>query len=316
MKIKSCVVTGCAGFIASHLTQKLLESGVYVYGIDKLGYASHKSRISDFLQKYPQLFKFDHLDINDLKYLPDVDVIFNLAAESSVEISIERSSEFIKSNVNGVHNLLELLRFKNEKILLVHASTDEVYADIVEGSHTEKDNLNPSNPYSASKACSDLLIKSYSRTYGIEFKILRPTNTFGIYQNTEKLIPKACKRLSLGKTIPLHNNGSPVRTWLHVSDCVNAFIHVAQNGLLNNIYNVSGSYQDTNINVVKKIIKCFFGQNENYEKHLDFSYSRIGQDVRYSLDFSKIRAIGWDNEKKFDEELPAIVEFYKNNFIW
>ena len=177
--MKLVVITGCLGLIGSHLTKMCLEKGWQVYGIDKCTYAANNYLIKEFSDKYDN-FTFVKKDIATIKYLPDCDYVINVAAESHVGNSIVESEDFIHSNVVGVKNLLDLIRKKQsnvfDKPVFFHFSTDEVYGDIVEGSHTETDILKPSNPYSASKAAADMLVLAWARTYGIKYNIIRPTN--------------------------------------------------------------------------------------------------------------------------------------------
>ena len=313
---KTCIITGCAGFIGSHLTEICLSRGWYVYGIDKLDtFCSHPKFVYELTEKHPNQFRFEHTDINDVQRIPDIDVLFNICAESHVDHSIENCNTFIKSNINGVHHLLELIRVKNKRPLFYQMSSDEVYGDKINGSHTEEDNCNPSNPYSFSKASADLLVKSFHRTYDIEYKIGRATNTWGIRQHSEKLIPKACQYLQLGKKIPLHNHGTPIRTWLHVKDCVEGILTIVEHGGINETFNVGGNCELKNIEIVQKIIKLITG-NDDPLPYCDLSFQRPGQDIRYSLDDSKLRKLGWDNKCNLDKELPSVVEYYKNKFVW
>ena len=247
----------------------------------------------------------------------DCDYVINTAAESHVDNSIVSSDAFVRSNVSGVHNLLTLIRSKSlfNMPILIHFSTDEVYGDIEKGSHSEKDLLKPSNPYSATKAAGDMLILAWHRTYGVPFNMVRPTNNYGIGQYPEKLVPKTCKFLQLGRKIPLHNGGKPRRTWLHAKDTANAVLTIINSGVQNEIFNISGNYEDSNLTVVKKILKAA-GKDGDIEQYVDFGFSRDGQDVRYSIDDTKLRKLGWDNEKNFDEEIGKIVKYYTSNFIW
>jgi len=318
---KVVYVTGCLGFIGSHVTRACLNKGWYVQGVDKGTYAANYDNLEEFLG-YDN-FSWLREDINDLKFLYECDYVINTAAETHVGNSIANSDEFIHSNVNGVHNLLELIKnYRQEsskKPIFLHFSTDEVYGDIVEGAHTEADLLKPSNPYSATKAAADMLVLAWARTYNLPYLIVRPTNNYGEGQYVEKLIPKACKYLKLGKNIPLHNDGTPVRTWLHAEDTAKAIIAIIEAGVENEIYNISGGFEQSNLETVKKVIKEYTDRDmseENVKLFLDLSYSRAGQDVRYALDDSKLRALGWKPEAVFEEELPKIVEYYKNKFIW
>lgn len=318
---KVVYVTGCLGFIGSHVTRACLNKGWYVQGVDSMTYAANYDNLEEFLT-YDN-FSWLREDINDLKFLYECDYVINTAAETHVGNSIANSDEFIHSNINGVHNLLELIKnYRQEsskKPIFLHFSTDEVYGDIVEGAHTETDLLKPSNPYSATKAAADMLVLAWARTYNLPYLIVRPTNNYGEGQYVEKLIPKACKYLKLGKQIPLHNDGTPIRTWLHAEDTAKAIVAIIESGVENEIYNISGGFEQSNLETVKKVIREYVDKSmteENTKLFLDLSYSRAGQDVRYALDDSKLRALGWKPEANFDKELPKIVEYYKNKFIW
>jgi dTDP-glucose 4,6-dehydratase len=315
--MKVVYVTGCLGFIGSYITRTCLKKGWYVKGVDKITYAANKHLLSEF-KKYDN-FSFVHCDINDLKFLYDCDYVINTAAETHVGNSIANSEEFIQSNINGVHNLLELIRNHrgehSKKPTFLHFSTDEVYGDIEQGVHTETDLLHPSNPYSATKAAADQLVLAWARTYNLPYIIVRPTNNYGIGQYVEKLIPKACKHLGLGKKIPLHNNGTPIRNWLHAQDTADAIITMIKSRVNNEIFNIAGGFEQTNIVTVEKIINEYF-EDVDFNSHIDVSYSRKGQDVRYALDDSKLRSLGWEPKKEFNIELPYIINYYKNKFIW
>jgi dTDP-glucose 4,6-dehydratase len=315
--MKVVYITGCLGFIGSYITRECLKKGWYVKGIDKMTYAANEELLWEF-NDYEN-FSFINSDINDLKFLYECDYIINTAAETHVGNSIANSDEFIHSNINGVHHLLELIKNYRQETsktpILLHFSTDEVYGDIDKGAHTETDLLKPSNPYSATKAAADMLILAWGRTYNLPYIIVRPTNNYGMGQYVEKLIPKTCKYLMLGRKIPLHNNGTPIRNWLHAQDTANAVIKIIETGVKNEIYNIAGGFEQSNYITVKKVIEGYNG-GDDIETYLDLSYSRIGQDVRYALDDSKLRALGWEPKKVFDNELKNIVQYYKNKFIW
>ena len=316
---KVVYVTGCLGFIGSYITRKCLNMGWYVKGVDKMTYAANKNLLDEFNQ-YDN-FSFVHCDINDLKFLYDCDYVINTAAETHVGNSISESDDFVKSNIDGVHNILKLFknyRQENTKMpIFLHFSTDEVYGDIVDGAHTENDLLKPSNPYSATKAAADMLIIAWARTHNIPYVIIRPTNNYGIGQYVEKLIPKVCKFMKLGRKIPLHNNGSPVRNWLHAEDTAEAVLTIINSGVENEIYNIAGGFEQSNMETVRKLINVLTDGNDyDILNYVDTSYSRIGQDVRYALDDSKLRSLGWSPQKKFDDEIVSIAQYYKNKFIW
>lgn len=317
MNKKIVYVTGCLGFIGGHVTELCLSKGWYVIGVDKCTYASNEGWIESWDMRYPDQFHFIRQDINNLERLYDCDYIINIAAETHVDNSIEDSDAFVHSNINGVHHLLKLINKKKQrKPVFLHFSTDEVYGDIEQGSHTETDLLKPSNPYSATKAAADHLVTSWARTYGLPYIIVRPTNNYGIGQYVEKLIPKTVKYLSIGRKVDLHNRGTPIRTWLHAQDTANAVITIIESGIVNEIYNISGNYETENICVVEKIVKLMFPDStesmDTYIAHM----IRPGQDVRYSIDDTKLKNLGWRPEADFDTELAKIVQYYKENFIW
>ena len=314
---KIVYVTGCLGFIGSYVTRKCLERGWYVRGIDKITYASNSNLLYEFLE-YPN-FVFEEKDINDIEFLYECDYFINTAAETHVGNSIIKSEDFLHSNVQGVYHILELLRnYRQESSTLpifIHFSTDEVYGDIETGDHTEKDILKPSNPYAATKAAADQLVLAWARTYNLPYVIVRPTNNYGIGQYVEKLIPKSVKFLSLDRKIPLHNGGTPIRNWLHADDTAEAVMIIIDNKVQNEIYNICGGFEQSNLETVEKIINLM-APHENIDNYLDLHIVRVGQDIRYALNDSKLRALGWSPKKIFDQELPKIVEYYKNNFIW
>tara|TARA_R110002126_G_scaffold2803_1_gene15516 strand:- start:2763 stop:3713 length:951 start_codon:yes stop_codon:yes gene_type:complete len=316
--MKLVVITGCLGLIGSYLTKKCLNMGWKVYGIDSITYAANKNLIYDF-EQYNN-FTFIKENIVTLDYLPDCDYVINVAAESHVGNSIVDSKDFIHANVLGVKNLLDLIRKKQDNVseqpIFLHFSTDEVYGDIEAGSHVESDILKPSNPYSASKASSDMLIFAWARTYDIKYLIVRPTNNYGIGQYPEKLIPISVKMLQRGKKIRLHNEGEPIRNWLHADDTAAAVIKIIQSGNVNEIYNIAGGFEQKNKETVQKIIQCYYDDHRDYMKYIDLGYKREGQDVRYALNDNKLRNLGWQPQKSFDKEIRKIVEYYKNNFKW
>ena len=317
--MKVVYITGCLGFIGAYVTRLCLNKGWYVKGVDKITYAANADLLKEF-KNFPN-FSFVEEDINDLKFLYDCDYVINVAAETHVGNSIVDSNDFVHSNVNGVHNLLELIRNYRQEgkgfPTFLHFSTDEVYGDINEGAHTEKDLLKPSNPYSATKAAADMLILAWARTYGCPYVIVRPTNNYGIGQYVEKLVPKTCKYLKLGRKIPLHNNGTPVRNWLHAEDTASAITTIIESNVENEIYNIAGGFEQPNLDAVSKIISSYVGvEDYSIEDYIDVSFSRKGQDVRYALDDSKLKGLGWKPTKFYDNEIPAIVDYYKKNFIW
>jgi dTDP-glucose 4,6-dehydratase len=317
--MKLAYITGCLGFIGRQVTQLLLDKGYYVYGIDNCTYASDVSVLEKWMLN-PK-FKFENKNICNIDRLVDCDYFINIAAETHVDNSIRDSKVFVDSNIYGVHNILELLKtYKKEGYVvptLIHFSTDEVYGDIADGEHFETDILKPSNPYSATKAAADQLIIAWSRTYDIPFNIIRPTNNYGEGQYVEKLIPKSCKFIGLERKIPLHNQGTPVRNWLHAKDTALAVLKIIEAGKQNEIYNVAGGFEQSNVDTVRKVLNAYFGKEvDNYQDFINFGIERPGQDVRYALNDDKIRGLGWTPQCVFDDEIKKIVEYYKTHFIW
>jgi dTDP-glucose 4,6-dehydratase len=317
MSKKIVYVTGCLGFIGAYVTRRCLQKGWYVRGIDKCTYASNIDLLEEF--KTYENFTFEQKDINDIEFLYECDYVINTAAETHVGNSIVSSEDFVHSNIDGVHHLLELIRnYRSEGSpppTLLHFSTDEVYGDILDGAHVETDLLKPSNPYSATKAAADMLIIAWARTYNVSYVIVRPTNNYGAGQYIEKLIPKACKYLGIGRKIPLHNNGTPIRNWLHADDTATAVTLLIEKGVKNEIYNICGGFEQDNLTTVRKIINLYH-DDENFKSYLDLSTVRPGMDMRYALDDSKLRSLGWAPQRVFDTELREIVEYYKTKFIW
>lgn len=290
MKNVKLVVTGGRGFIGSHFVELALEEGFEIVDIDKMGYASNKNLPFDEHENYELIVE----DISKIKNLPSCDAIVNFAAESHVDNSINDSYPFIESSVLGVWNLLELVRGKPEyaRPLFFHISTDEVYGDIAEGDFKESDRLSPSNPYSASKACAEMLVKSYSRTYNLDYLITRSSNNYGPRQFEEKLIPKCITSLQQDKKIPVHGDGSYVRDWIYVRDNAGAILHLLKSGVKNECYNIGCQNQIKNIDIVNTVIDWF----EKDSSSINFVENRWGQDLRYSISNRKLKDTGWQPE--------------------
>ena len=321
--MKIAVVTGAAGFIGINLVTRLLNDDWYVYAIDASTYVSNLEPIQN-LQSHPK-FKYINAQIQDISWIPECDVIFNLAAESHVDNSIESCASFVNSNIHGVRNLLEIINNNitrsTDKPLFFHMSTDEVYGDQVEGQVTEESPLAPSNPYSATKAAADMLIQSWARTHGLDYIITRPSNNYGKFQYPEKFLPLAVKRLKRGKKIKLHDKGTPIRTWTHVEDTIDAIILLYEKADRNRIYNISSEFEQSNLLTAKKIINSLFMGTPNrdipdFEKHIDTSYKRPGQDVRYALRCDYLKQYGWQPKREFDNEIVNLVKHYTERFIW
>jgi dTDP-glucose 4,6-dehydratase len=316
--MKIAYITGCLGFIGSYITRMCLKRGWYVKGVDLCTYAANLDLLEEFSQY--KNFSFLKSDINDIEFLYDCDYVINTAAETHVGNSIVKSEVFLHSNINGVEHLLNLIRHSrsesNKMPIFFHFSTDEVYGDINNGEHKEGDILKPSNPYSATKACADMLILAWSRTYNIPYVILRPTNNYGQGQYVEKLIPKCCKYVQIGRKLPLHNKGNSIRTWLHVQDTANAVMKIIDSEAVNEIFNVSSHFELKNIEVCDKITDIYFPDVKDKNQFYDFSYQRPGEDLRYSLNDDKLRSLGWKEQSIFEDEIKLIASYYKGRFLW
>lgn len=303
MKSKLILVTGGLGFIGKHFVKRCLADGHFVTNVDVVNYAADRF-VNEEFRKHPN---YRHLqqDIATLDHLPECDFLVNFAAESHVDNSIADSRKFCHSNIMGMQRLLELTRAKHASgaPVFVQISTDEVYGDIVDGNHKETDPLRPSNPYSATKAAADMLLIGWARTYGLRYNIVRMTNNYGPNQFPEKLIPKSAWRIRRGLPALMHGDGSYFRSWLHVDDSVEAILTMMEKGEPNSIYNIHGNCELRNIDVLRKLAKEL-GIPES-EAFVAIP-NRVGQDVRYSLDDSKIRALGWKPTRDFDEEIKKI----------
>ncbi|WP_160166808.1 dTDP-glucose 4,6-dehydratase [Caenispirillum salinarum] len=301
------LVTGGLGFIGKHFVQRCIELNHWVTNIDVVNYAADRV-VKDAFETSAN-YRFIQADIATLDHLPECDVIVNFAAESHVDNSIVDNERFCVTNVLGVQHLLELARMKQrgDRPRFIQISTDEVYGDIAEGAHDETDRPCPSNPYAATKAAADMLVMSWARTYGLDTNIIRPTNNYGPHQYPEKLIPKSCARLTRGRPAILHGDGSYQRCWLHVDDTVEAVLSVVAKGRPNTIYNVAGDLHVANIDILRHLAR-FFEMPDS--RAWTFVEDRSGQDHRYSLDDSRLRALGWAPRREFTRELESIAKTF------
>ena len=311
------LVTGGAGFIGSNFIRYVLSkySDIEVINIDKLDYGSNLENLRD-VEDDPR-YTFIKGDINDYELvsniIKDVDAIVNFAAQTHVDRSISNPYSFIESNILGVYTLLEAIRKHNPNARFVQISTDEVYGDIIKGSFTENSRLNPSSPYSASKAAADMLVLGYSRTYKLDVVITRCTNNYGPYQFPEKLIPKTIIRAKNNLKVPIYGTGKNVRDWIYVLDHCEAVDLVLRKGERREIYNISSGEEKTNLEVVQQILKTM-GKPDDL---IEFVEDRPGHDLRYSLDSTKIREeLGWRPRITFEEGIKRTVKWYLDNEWW
>ncbi len=317
--MKKVIVTGGLGFIGSNLIN-ILKEKYFVINIDKVTYASNFNNISNGIKNY----LFYKQDINNKIFIKNIlkkfnpCIIFNLAAETHVDRSIDGPKKFIESNILGVFNLLEVIRDYKKKIKLIHISTDEVYGDIKKNYKSkEEDRYNPSSPYSASKASGDLLIKSYIRTYKIPAIITNCCNNFGPNQYPEKLIPTIIYNILNNKPIPIYGKGKNVREWIYVEDHCKALIKIAEKGIIGENYNIGSGKVFNNIQIAEKIISNFkkIIYPQTIKAKIYFVKDRPGHDLRYCLNSSKIKnKLKWKCKSNFDQRINETVIWYINKF--
>jgi dTDP-glucose 4,6-dehydratase len=315
--METIIVTGGLGFIGSNLIN-ILKNKYFIINIDKVSYASNFNNIDPGIKNY----KFYKIDINNKIFIKNIlkkynpSIIFNLAAETHVDRSIDAPKQFIESNILGVFNLLESIKNYKKKIKLIHISTDEVYGDIKKNYKSkEEDAYNPSSPYSASKASGDLLIKSYIRTYKIPAIITNCCNNFGPNQYPEKLIPTIIYNILNKKPIPIYGTGENLREWIYVKDHCDALIKVAEKGIIGENYNIGSGIVLNNIQIAKKIISIFkkINYNKNIKSKIHLVKDRPGHDLRYCLDSSKIRnKLKWKYKSSFDQKINETIFWYIN----
>jgi dTDP-glucose 4,6-dehydratase len=308
------LVTGGAGFIGSEFVRHLVKKNEEVIVVDCLTYAGDFKRLESVKDK----IIFYQVDITDKVSLEKIflqhkpNIVVHFAAESHVDRSIIEPLSFIKTNVEGTFNLLDLSRkFNVEKF--INISTDEVYGEIKEGSFKEESPLCPSSPYSASKAAQDLLAKAYIRTYDLPVIIIRPSNNYGAWQYPEKFIPVVIYKAIKEQSIPIYGTGENIRQWLYVEDCVDGILQIIEKGKISETYNIASKDELKNIDVAKYILKIL----NKTDKLLTFIKDRPGHDFRYSIDTTKVqKEIGWQQKTSFQEGIKKTVDWYIKNFDW
>lgn len=325
------LLTGGAGFIGSSLAHHIVHrsgksdssccpdhrfysqeesripADVEVYVLDKLTYAGDLSRLRSIEH---ELAGFEEIDIADAEAVDgafegfEPDAVLHLAAESHVDRSIDGGQVFMRTNVLGTQVLLDAAR-RNDVEKFLHVSTDEVYGSIETGSTSEDASLDPSSPYAASKASSDLVARSHQETYGIPVAITRCTNNYGPRQHREKLIPKMVTRASKGDKLPIYGDGQNVRDWLYVKDHCQALLRILQDGSFEaSIYNIAGRDERPNLEVVQRILDHL----DRGEELIEFVEDRPGHDYRYSIDDERTRQLGWSPRVPFDEGLSHTID--------
>lgn len=317
------VTIGTAGFMGSNFVKKLTkeykEDEIFI--VDKLTYAGRMENIKDILSERIKFIKADISNFDEIyNIVKDInpEIIINFAAESHVDRSINDPFAFLKTNTLGVFNILESIKRVNKNIIYYHISTDEVYGDILDvyGKEVEVDEnapLHPSSPYSASKASADLFIKAFSRTYGIKYVIIRPSNNYGPYQHPEKLIPRTIIRLLLGYKATVYGDGLSKRDYIYVEDFCEGVLTILKRGSLNEIYNICFGQRVTIKYIIEKIVELL---GKDKEKDIVYVSSRPGEDKLYSMKCEKLKSLGWKPKINLERGLKMTIDWYKNNEWW
>ena len=321
--MKKIVVTGGLGFIGSNLIELLIKKNYFVINIDKITYSSNFYNVKEF--KSLKNYKFIKCNIGDKKfdkmmnrYKPSC--IFNLAAETHVDRSIDNPDNFIKSNIVDVYKLLESFKkfVKKHKCRLIHISTDEVYGDIISGRSSEKYPYNPSSPYAASKAASDHLVSSYIRTYKIPAIVTNCSNNYGPKQHPEKLIPKLIFNILNNRYLPIYGKGLNSREWIYVKDHCEALYKIYLSGKIGSFYNIGSNKNLTNIQVSQELLKIAKKSIKVGKKvKIIFVKDRPGHDTRYALNSKKIiKELKWKPKTNFSKGIKLTFEWYNKNMMY
>ncbi len=313
--MKRFLVTGGSGFIGSNFLHYFLKqhSDSLVLNLDKLTYAGIRANVQDLEKEFR--YKFIHGDICDARLvrqlMNEVDCVIHFAAETHVDRSIGGGLDFVTTNVVGTGVLLEAAKEKGIKKFL-HFSTDEVYGSCVTGSFSETDGLNPSSPYSAAKAASDLLVLAYFKTHHVPVVIVRSTNNFGPFQFPEKVIPLFITNLIEGKKVPLYAKGQNVRDWLYVGDCVQGINFILERGAVGEVYNLGAGCELSNIELTRSILKEF-GKGDDVIQYVE---DRPAHDFRYSLNTDKLKKLGFEVKSNFQICLKETIAWYRGHQSW
>ena len=311
--MRNVLVTGGAGFIGSECVRQLSAKSTIdrVIVLDKLTYAGNIDRIKNELSN--EKVEFIHADILDVEsyshLINEIDTLINFAAESHVDRSIHDGTPFIRTNVLGTYKLLETAR-QNTNLKILHVSTDEVYGSVIDHESFESDLLNPSSPYSASKASSDLIALAQRHTFGQKITVTRCSNNYGRWQDLEKVIPTFIMSLIQGKKMPMYGSGLNSREWIHVTDHVSALFTIIESENKDSIINIGTSDRITNLDLAK-IISEIFGVSTNYFEYVD---DRLGHDFRYALSSNRVNNLGWSPKIKFSEGIADTISWYRDNY--
>lgn len=310
------LVTGGCGFIGTNFIRYMLKNTNHeIINLDALTYSGNPDNLKDVAGNERYRFVKGMIGDKDLvsELVQDVDIVVNFAAESHVDRSINDPKPFILTNIEGTQNIIEVCRHSDIK-KIVHISTDEVYGELGEtGKFVESLPLLPNSPYSASKACADLIIRAYHETYGLPVATARPSNNYGYYQYPEKFIPLLITNLLEDKPVPVYGEGKNIRDWIFVEDCCAGIAAILDRGKAGEVYNVGGESEKRNIDIVRMILGLL-GKDESYIK---FVKDRPGHDYRYALDNTRIRKeLGWAPKISLENGLAKTVDWYRNNPKW
>jgi dTDP-glucose 4,6-dehydratase len=330
--MKTVLVTGGCGFIGSHFVERLIGEGFRVLNLDALTYAGDEINVRS-VATHPN-YRFVKGDIGDRELVADIlnthrpSVVFNLAAESHVDRSIDDAAPFLNTNIIAVHSLLEACLAYWRRLddplkaafLFVQMSTDEVYGSINEGVFTEESNYAPNSPYAASKAAGDHLTRSYRVTFGLPTAIVHASNTYGPRQFPEKLIPHMISSALAGKSLPVYGQGRQVRDWMFVGDIAGGLEQVVRHGRAGGVYNFAGSQERENIKAVNAICELLDGlvpRKRPYAEAIQYVTDRPGHDLRYAMSHALVEnLLGWKPQTGFERGLEATVRWYLENEAW
>lgn len=312
--VSKVLVTGGAGFIGSAFVRLAAQKHYKVSLADKLTYSGDKERLREARGKF-SFFRGDICNKHSIDFIfleEKPEAVVHFAAETHVDRSIRDCDSFIKTNILGTQVLLEKARqYKVKKF--IHISTDEVYGDIARGHFNEDSVLRPNNPYSATKAAAELLIRSYVRTYNLPAIIVRPCNNYGPWQYPEKLIPLAILKILKNEKVPVYAKGENIREWLYVEDCARGILQILEKGQIGEIYNLGSGEEKSNIDVVRLLLRCF----KRSEDCIQFVRDRPGHDIRYGMDSKKVKAqLGFKPSVSFEKGILLTAQWYLGHMAW
>jgi dTDP-glucose 4,6-dehydratase len=327
------LLTGGAGFIGSHVVERLIASGWHVVNLDLLTYAGNLDNLAAVADH--ERYTFVHGSIGDSALMSRLlaehrpGVVFNIAAESHVDRSIDNADDFIDTNVGGVHRLLNavlahwrgLAGAERDAFRFIQMSTDEVYGSIAEGAFTETSNYQPNSPYAASKAAGDHFVRAFRVTFGLPTLIARASNTYGPRQFPEKLIPHMIISALLGRTLPVYGQGLNVRDWMYVEDLARGLEQVVKSGRAGEVFNFAGGDEWKNIDTVQTLCRHLDVRSPlsdgSYNGRIAFVNDRPGHDLRYAMAIDKVRQVfGWQPAMSFEAGLPSTIDWYLANRPW